>query len=74
MGNAHTIKVVADPGFMPYSGINEQGVFIGWSADVLREVSRQTGLHFELLPAASREEALAKLRSGEAVASTGGGV
>ncbi|WP_043808683.1 transporter substrate-binding domain-containing protein, partial [Aeromonas taiwanensis] len=71
VGNAHTIKVVADPGFMPYSGINEQGVFIGWSADVLREVSRQTGLHFELLPAASREEALAKLRSGEAAMMAG---
>ncbi|MCR6555403.1 histidine kinase, partial [Aeromonas sp. CPF2-S1] len=40
VGRAHTIKMVADPGFMPYSGVNQQGELIGWSADVLREVSR----------------------------------
>ncbi len=71
VGKAHTIKVVADPGFMPYSGVSEQGDLTGWSADVLREVGRQTGLHFELVPAASREEALAKLRSGEATMMAG---
>ncbi len=71
VGKAHTIRVVADPGFMPYSGVSQQGELIGWSADVLREVSRQTGLRFELVPAASKEEALAKLRSGEAAMMAG---
>ncbi len=71
VGKAHTIKMVADPGFMPYSGVNQQGELIGWSADVLREVSRQTGLRFELVPAASREEALALLRSGDAAMMVG---
>nr|WP_156127966.1 transporter substrate-binding domain-containing protein [Aeromonas eucrenophila] len=71
IGNARTIKLVADPGFMPYSGVNQQGDLVGWSGDVLRRVSRQTGLNFEIIPVASKEEALAKLRSGEAVMMAG---
>ncbi|WP_349922325.1 ATP-binding protein [Aeromonas veronii] len=71
IGSARTIKMVAAPGLMPYSGINPQGELIGWSDDVLRRVSRQTGLNFELIPTASKEEALAKLRSGEAAMMAG---
>ncbi|MGY3900877.1 ATP-binding protein [Aeromonas lusitana] len=71
IGTARTIKLVAAPGFMPYSGINQEGRLAGWSGDVLQRVSRQTGLNFELIPAASKEEALAKLRSGEAVMMAG---
>lgn len=71
VGSARTIKLVADPGFMPYSGVNQQGELVGWSGDVLREVSRQTGLNFELIPVTSKEEALARLRSGEAAMMAG---
>ncbi len=71
IGNARTIKLVAAPGFMPYSGVNQEGRLAGWSGDVLQRVSRQTGLNFELIPVASKEEALAKLRSGEAVMMAG---
>lgn len=71
IGTSRTIKLVADPTFMPYSGVNQQGQLIGWSGDVLRRVSRQTGLTFEVIPVASKEEALAKLRSGEAAMMAG---
>lgn len=71
IGTSRTIKLVADPAFMPYSGVNQQGQLVGWSGDVLRRVSRQTGLTFEVIPVASKEEALAKLRSGEAAMMAG---
>lgn len=71
IGSARTIKLVVAPGFMPYSGINQQGDLMGWSGDVLQRVSRQTGLNFEVIPVASKEEALAKLRSGEAAMMAG---
>lgn len=66
VGTSRTIKLVVDPALMPYSGIDGQGQLKGWSADVLRRVSLQTGLNFHVVPARDREEALVKLRSGEA--------
>ncbi|MGL5130330.1 MAG: ATP-binding protein [Aeromonas popoffii] len=66
VGTSRTIKLVVDPAFMPYSGIDEQGQLTGWSADVLRRISLQTGLNFHVVPARDKEEALVKLRSGEA--------
>ncbi len=66
VGTSRAIKLVVNPDFMPYSGLDEQGELKGWSADVLRQVSQQTGLNFHVIPTASKEEALAKLRSGEA--------
>ncbi|MGY4014002.1 ATP-binding protein [Aeromonas molluscorum] len=65
-GRGSRVRLVINPDLMPYSGINEQGQLRGWSGDVLRWVGQQTGLRFETVPAASREEALDKLRRGEA--------
>lgn len=66
VGASSAIKLVVNPDLMPYSGLDEQGDLKGWSADVLKLVSQQTGLNFHVIPTTSREEALAKLQSGEA--------
>lgn len=66
VGTSRTIKLVVNPDLMPYSGIDELGQLKGWSADVLRRVSQQTGLNFHVIPSVNTEDALAKLRSGEA--------
>lgn len=65
-GKGHTVRLVVNPELMPYSGINEQGEAKGWSADVLRWISQETGLKYELVPATSKADALEKLRRGEA--------
>ncbi|WP_033138680.1 response regulator [Aeromonas finlandensis] len=65
-GWGRTVRLVVNPELMPYSGVNELGEAKGWSADVLRWVTQETGLKYQLVPAASKAEALEKLRSGEA--------
>ncbi|WP_068978895.1 response regulator [Aeromonas sp. EERV15] len=65
-GRQRIVRLVVNPELMPYSGINEQGETKGWSADVLRWVTQETGLTFKLVPVASKAEAIDKLRRGEA--------
>ncbi|MFB2864755.1 response regulator [Aeromonas sp. MdU4] len=65
-GRGRTVRLVVNPDLMPYSGINELGEVKGWSADVLRWVTQETGLQYKLVPAASKSEAIEKLRRGEA--------
>ncbi len=65
VGTSRAVKLVVNPALMPYSGIDKQGQLSGWSADVLRRVSQQTGMIFHVVPVKDPEDALAKLRSGE---------
>ncbi|WP_234919702.1 transporter substrate-binding domain-containing protein, partial [Aeromonas veronii] len=65
-GRGRTIRLVVNPELMPYSGVNDLGEVKGWSADVLRWVTQETGLKYKLVPAASKAEAVEKLRRGEA--------
>ncbi|MFQ1763088.1 response regulator [Aeromonas veronii] len=65
-GRGRTIRLVVNPELMPYSGVNDLGEAKGWSADVLRWVTQETGLKYKLVPAASKAEAVEKLRRGEA--------
>lgn len=65
-GRGRTVRLVVNPELMPYSGINDLGEAKGWSADVLRWVTQETGLKYKLVPAASMAEAVEKLRRGEA--------
>src|SRR5690606_14663808 len=66
VGTSRAVKLVVNPALMPYSGIDKQGQLRGWSADVLRRVSQQTGMIFHVVPVKDTEDALARLRSGEA--------
>ncbi|XEI34547.1 transporter substrate-binding domain-containing protein [Aeromonas veronii] len=65
-GRGRTVRLVVNPELMPYSGVNDLGEAKGWSADVLRRVTQETGLKYKLVPAASKAEAVEKLRRGEA--------
>lgn len=65
-GRGRTVRLVVNPDLMPYSGVNELGEAKGWSADVLRWVTQETGLKYQLVPASSKTEAVEKLRRGEA--------
>lgn len=65
-GRGRTVRFVVNPDLMPYSGVNELGEAKGWSADVLRWVTQETGLKYQLVPASSKTEAVEKLRRGEA--------
>ncbi|HHQ4670273.1 TPA: response regulator [Aeromonas veronii] len=65
-GRSRTVRLVVNPDLMPYSGVNELGEAKGWSADVLRWVTQETGLKYQLVPASSKTEAVEKLRRGEA--------
>ena len=65
-GRGRTVRLVVNPELMPYSGVNELGEAKGWSADVLRWVTQETGLKYQLVAAASKAEAIEKLRRGEA--------
>ncbi|MFM4803083.1 ATP-binding protein [Aeromonas bivalvium] len=70
-GRGSRVRLAVNPDLMPYSGVDEQGQLTGWSGDVLRWVGQQTGLRFDIVVAASREEALARLRHGEVDMMTG---
>lgn len=65
-GRQRAVRLVVNPELMPYSGVDELGEARGWSGDVLRWITQQTGMRFLLVPAASKAEALDKLRRGEA--------
>lgn len=65
-GRRRVVRLVMNPQLMPYSGINDQGEAKGWSADILNWVTQESGLKYILVPAATKAEAIEKLRSGEA--------
>ncbi|WP_421199099.1 response regulator [Aeromonas enteropelogenes] len=70
-GSRRTVRLVVNPELMPYSGLDEQGNPKGWSADVLRWITQETGLKYQVVPALSKADAIEKLRSGEADIMTG---
>ncbi|QSR73773.1 ATP-binding protein [Aeromonas jandaei] len=65
-GRRRVVRLVMNPQLMPYSGINDQGEAKGWSADILNWVTQESGLKYILVPAATKAEAIEKLRNGEA--------
>lgn len=58
------IRKCVDPGWMPLESIDAQGRHVGIAADYLREVARKNGLSFRLVPTASWEQSVERVRSG----------
>lgn len=60
--NKKNITVCADPSWMPFEAISN-GQLVGMSADFLKLVSQQLGVHFQLVPTTTWTESLQKGRA-----------
>jgi diguanylate cyclase (GGDEF)-like protein len=63
--NYGKIKICVDPDWFPFERINEQGEHEGISADLLKVISNQTGLQFELIKTKSWNETLEASKTGK---------
>lgn len=52
------IKMCVDPDWMPLEGINNKSQHVGISADILKEVTKNTGLDLQLVTTASWQESI----------------
>ena len=61
-----SIRMVVDPSWYPYEALDEEGAYVGISADVINLISQRTGLVFEIVPTNSWEESLEIAKAGDA--------
>ena len=61
-----SIRMVVDPSWYPYEALDEEGTYVGISADVINLISQRTGLVFEIVPTNSWEESLEIAKAGDA--------
>lgn len=61
-----SIRMVVDPSWYPYEALDEEGTYLGISADVISLISQRTGLVFEIIPTNSWEESLEIAKAGDA--------
>lgn len=63
--NKPVIKMCVDPDWEPFERINEQGLHVGISADLVQLVAERVGLKIELYPVRSWDESLAASKAGQ---------
>ena len=63
--NYGKIKICVDPDWFPFEGINSKGEHEGIAADLLKFISNQTGLQFELIKTKSWNETLEASKTGK---------
>lgn len=61
---AGLIRMCADPDWVPFERINEQGQHEGIAADLVQLVAQRVGLRIEVLPVKSWDESLAASKAG----------
>jgi len=59
------VTMCVDPDWPPYEQVDENGIFTGIAADLLKLISERTGIEFKLVPTADWNETLEFSRSGK---------
>lgn len=58
------VSLCVDPDWSPFESIDENGQYVGISADLLRLISIRTGVRFSLKPTKTWDESIEEARSG----------
>lgn len=66
LARTRVLRVVANPGLQPFSGVSRTGQPTGWSMDVLQTLLKSHGIALEWLQGRDREESLKLVEQGEA--------
>lgn len=65
LARTQVLRVAINPGLPPFASRDRNGVPVGWSVDMLRELLRPHGIRVEWRGVRDREEGIRLLRSGE---------
>jgi len=61
------VTLCIDPDWYPFEEINDQGEYVGISADLLNIISKRTGITFELVPTESWAQSLEYFKEGKCI-------
>ena len=60
-----TIRISVDPDWLPFEQIDDEGVYNGLGAELVRTMSRRLGVRIVLIPTETWKESLEKSKNGE---------